>query len=170
MSGSTVKKRSKRHQRRHTVGERDGWGCAYCRTPTECGHGACNPAAPVPATLDHVLPKARGGTDRLSNMVISCGPCNSEKGDGDAADMGQCRLPNWVVKRAADPLFAPNAPPCIPRRKHRPLKPFLSELAAVTMVDLVRYRTGRELTTYECPRCGFWHVTGRKDEADERAS
>lgn len=33
------------------------------------------------ATLDHVIPLARGGGEHLSNFVLSCRPCNSVRGD-----------------------------------------------------------------------------------------
>jgi len=34
--------------------------------------------------VDHVVPKARGGTNALSNLVISCTDCNNRKGDRGA--------------------------------------------------------------------------------------
>lgn len=34
----------------------------------------------VPLELDHVKPKSRGGSDRTSNLVVSCVNCNQEKG------------------------------------------------------------------------------------------
>lgn len=33
------------------------------------------------ATLDHVIPLARGGSNATDNMVLSCEPCNKEKGN-----------------------------------------------------------------------------------------
>lgn len=33
------------------------------------------------ATLDHLVPLSRGGADDLTNSVVSCGRCNSHKGD-----------------------------------------------------------------------------------------
>jgi stalled ribosome alternative rescue factor ArfA len=50
--------------------------CAYCHTSA------------VPMELDHVLPKSRGGTDRVSNLVPACHLCNSEKGNRTAAEWG----------------------------------------------------------------------------------
>ncbi len=46
------------------------WGrkCAYCG------------ATDTPLQVDHVRPKARGGTDRVSNLAPACGPCNQAKG------------------------------------------------------------------------------------------
>ncbi len=41
--------------------------CAYCD------------AMGVPLNIDHVLAKARGGTNRVSNLVVSCIPCNQRK-------------------------------------------------------------------------------------------
>jgi 5-methylcytosine-specific restriction endonuclease McrA len=34
----------------------------------------------VPLNLEHVVPKARGGTNRVSNLGIACLPCNQAKG------------------------------------------------------------------------------------------
>jgi hypothetical protein len=46
------------------------WGrrCAYC--------GAEN----VPLQVEHIHPKARGGSNRISNLTLSCDPCNDAKG------------------------------------------------------------------------------------------
>jgi hypothetical protein len=32
-------------------------------------------------TADHLVPKAHGGTDDVSNLVPACGPCNYSRGD-----------------------------------------------------------------------------------------
>jgi 5-methylcytosine-specific restriction endonuclease McrA len=42
--------------------------CAYCG---EVG---------VPLQIEHIVPKARGGSNRESNLTLACGPCNQEKG------------------------------------------------------------------------------------------
>lgn len=46
------------------------WGrkCSYC--------GAEN----VPLQIEHIHPKAKGGTNRISNLCLSCEPCNTKKG------------------------------------------------------------------------------------------
>ena len=46
------------------------WGrkCAYCN--------ACE----VRLEIDHIVAKSRGGTDRVTNLVICCRPCNEKKG------------------------------------------------------------------------------------------
>jgi hypothetical protein len=47
------------------------WGhkCVYCD------------AENVPLNIDHVHPKSRGGSNRVSNLVPACVPCNKEKDD-----------------------------------------------------------------------------------------
>jgi 5-methylcytosine-specific restriction endonuclease McrA len=50
--------------------------CAYCG------------ASAVPLQVEHLVPKARGGTNRVSNLVIACGPCNTAKGNQTAAEWG----------------------------------------------------------------------------------
>ncbi len=47
--------------------------CPRCGEPYTTGN---------PATADHVIPKARGGTDELSNLVDCCRRCNSARGGG----------------------------------------------------------------------------------------
>lgn len=46
------------------------WGrkCAYC--------GKEN----TPLQIEHIQPKAKGGTNRISNLCLSCEPCNTKKG------------------------------------------------------------------------------------------
>jgi 5-methylcytosine-specific restriction endonuclease McrA len=47
------------------------WGrCAYCGDP-------------VARTLDHVIPKARGGLTTRDNLVACCAACNLDKGHED---------------------------------------------------------------------------------------
>lgn len=49
------------------------WGrrCAYCD------------AEHVPLEIEHIHPKSRGGSDRVSNLTLACHACNQEKGDQD---------------------------------------------------------------------------------------
>ncbi|MGC9440072.1 RNA-guided endonuclease IscB [Streptomyces sp. WG5] len=45
------------------------WGrtCAYCG------------AKDVPLQVEHIHPRARGGSDRISNLTLACVPCNQDK-------------------------------------------------------------------------------------------
>jgi len=62
--------------------------CVYCG------------AQGVPLEIDHVLPKARGGSNRAANLTIACHPCNQRKGQQTAAEFG---FPD-VQARASGPL------------------------------------------------------------------
>jgi HNH endonuclease. len=66
------------------------WGrkCAYC--------GKEN----VPFEVEHIVPKSRGGTDRVSNLTIACHECNQKKGNMTAEEFG---YPN-IQKQAKKPL------------------------------------------------------------------
>jgi 5-methylcytosine-specific restriction endonuclease McrA len=54
------------------------WGrkCAYCG------------AQHIPLEVEHIHPKSRGGSNRVSNLTLACKPCNQKKGDQTAAEFG----------------------------------------------------------------------------------
>lgn len=54
---------------RATLFERDGWSCRYCGDAVTM----------ETATLDHVVPVSRGGTDDPDNLAAACLMCNSVK-------------------------------------------------------------------------------------------
>ena len=54
---------------RRALFARDGWRCVYCGT------------ASGRLTLDHVIPRSRGGDSVWENVVTSCAPCNLKKGN-----------------------------------------------------------------------------------------
>jgi len=53
---------------RRAVFARDGWACQYCGTRGNL-------------TVDHVIPRSKGGPSSWDNIVASCAPCNRRKGD-----------------------------------------------------------------------------------------
>ena len=59
---------------RRVLFARDGWHCAYCKGPAE--------------TIDHVLPRSRGGRHAWENVVAACAKCNHTKGDRTPAELG----------------------------------------------------------------------------------
>lgn len=63
---------------RRGVLRRDGHRCAYC------GSSA--------TTVDHVLPRSRGGLDAWDNLVACCVRCNNRKGDRTPQEKG------WVLR------------------------------------------------------------------------
>ncbi|MBW1693321.1 MAG: HNH endonuclease [Deltaproteobacteria bacterium] len=48
---------------------RDGFKCAYCKSEKRR------------LTIDHIIPKSRGGKTTFENCVSSCKPCNNKKGN-----------------------------------------------------------------------------------------
>jgi len=50
--------------------------CVYCG------------ATDLPFEIDHQVPRSRGGSDRVSNLVLSCHDCNTRKGNQTAAEFG----------------------------------------------------------------------------------
>lgn len=40
----------------------------------------CNQRLYFGITLEHLMPRARGGTDHWKNLALSCAVCNTEKG------------------------------------------------------------------------------------------
>jgi hypothetical protein len=40
----------------------------------------------VPLTIDHIHPKSRGGSDRVSNLALACLPCNQKKGNREVTE------------------------------------------------------------------------------------
>ncbi len=53
--------------------------CAYCNAPG-FGRGARR------LNLDHITPRARGGTDRITNLTLACVRCNRAKGTQDVRE------------------------------------------------------------------------------------
>lgn len=77
---------------RRGVLRRDSQRCGYC------GRAA--------STIDHVVPRSRGGGDSWENLVACCLRCNNSKGDRTPAEMGWSlrttpKMPHgtsWVVR------------------------------------------------------------------------
>ena len=56
------------------VFRRDNYTCQYCGRQT------------THLTIDHVIPRHRGGQHRWDNLVTACPPCNRHKGGRSAAE------------------------------------------------------------------------------------
>lgn len=55
--------------------KRDNFQCGYCGSQKNL-------------TIDHVIPKSRGGSNGWNNLVTCCSRCNSLKGDKTPEDAG----------------------------------------------------------------------------------
>jgi len=53
---------------RTLIYQRDDHTCQYCGSQKRL-------------TVDHVIPRSRGGQDTWENMVVACSPCNVKKGN-----------------------------------------------------------------------------------------
>jgi 5-methylcytosine-specific restriction endonuclease McrA len=53
---------------RHRIMRRDNHSCVYCGSKKNL-------------TIDHIVPKSKGGMNTWSNLVTCCSPCNLKKGD-----------------------------------------------------------------------------------------
>lgn len=52
---------------RNLIYKRDNHTCQYCGSKKSL-------------TIDHVIPRSKGGEDTWENMVVACAPCNTKKG------------------------------------------------------------------------------------------
>ncbi len=73
---------------RKAILARDGWTCQYCGSER------------ATLTVDHVIPRSRGGESVWENIVASCAPCNRRKGD---------RLPREIHMHPRTKPRAPDA-------------------------------------------------------------
>jgi 5-methylcytosine-specific restriction endonuclease McrA len=76
---------------RRAVFARDDYRCQYCGNHAD--------------SIDHVVPRSRGGRDVWDNLAAACRPCNSKKRDRTPDEAGMrlirpCRAPRataWIV-------------------------------------------------------------------------
>jgi 5-methylcytosine-specific restriction endonuclease McrA len=68
-----------------------GRRCVYCG------------AEGVPLNIDHIVPRSRGGSDRITNLALACVPCNQAKGSRDVREFtpGEAEV---IMARAKAPL------------------------------------------------------------------
>lgn len=70
---------------RAMIYKRDGNKCQYCGSTRGL-------------TIDHVVPKSRGGGDTWENMVVACSSCNTKKSD---------KLLEWTNMKLVRKPYAP---------------------------------------------------------------
>ena len=101
--------------------EKFGRKCVYCGVED------------VPFQVEHVVPKAKGGSDRVTNLVLSCCPCNQKKGAKDLSEF--LRKKPEILKRVLAQLKSP-----------------LKDAAAV---NATRWAVWNELRKFGLPVRGF---------------
>ena len=63
--------------------------CAYCNKTD------------VPMEVEHINPRSRGGSNRISNLTLSCRPCNEKKGNQTASEFGHPEVEAQAKNRYA---------------------------------------------------------------------
>ncbi len=71
-----------RKPNRKNIFERDKALCQYCSKTLSFSK----------STVDHVIPRSRGGRNTWANLVLCCAPCNTKKGNLTPAEAGMTLL------------------------------------------------------------------------------
>jgi 5-methylcytosine-specific restriction endonuclease McrA len=98
---------------RHNIFVRDADTCQYCGRRLQRNE----------LSLDHVVPRCRGGKTTWENVVCACIDCNRRKGGGDAAAAG-LRLTRLPRRPEWTPFLAKQ----FGARGYREWAPFLKEM------------------------------------------
>ena len=61
---------------RRSIWKRDDYHCQYCGTKPDYDE----------STLDHIIPRSKGGETSWTNCVLACYQCNSQKADREPQD------------------------------------------------------------------------------------
>jgi 5-methylcytosine-specific restriction endonuclease McrA len=71
------------------------WGrkCVYCQK------------SGLPLEIEHIIPKSRGGSNRVSNLTIACSKCNLKKGNKTATEFGYPRVQKQAKKSLKSATF-----------------------------------------------------------------
>jgi 5-methylcytosine-specific restriction endonuclease McrA len=80
-------------QQKQAVAQRAAYCCEYCRCQAKY--------APDPFSIEHIVPRSKGGTDNLYNLALACQGCNNRK---------------YVQTEAYDPVTGRTAPLYNPRQ------------------------------------------------------
>jgi 5-methylcytosine-specific restriction endonuclease McrA len=90
---------TRRRITRRAVFARDSWTCQYCGRTSHL-------------TVDHVMPRSRGGRSIWENIVTSCAPCNRRKGDRTPIEVNM--HPRHKPKAPGPTVFIRVAAPVVP--------------------------------------------------------
>ena len=103
---------------------RDRFACQYCG----------DRFATQNLSLDHVLPRCRGGADSWENVVCACRKCNVQKG-GRTPDEARMTLLRRPVKPSRSPIISRQ----LTQRRYACWRPFLSVLGGEQSFGLGGY-------------------------------
>lgn len=80
---------------RRSVLERANYCCEYCLSQQRLSH--------ADFSVEHIVPRSRGGTDVLANLALSCQACNNRK---------------YTIVEIVDPVTGETVPVYNPRRHY----------------------------------------------------
>jgi 5-methylcytosine-specific restriction endonuclease McrA len=74
--------------------EKWGRNCVYCGKKD------------TPLEIEHIVPRSKGGTNRISNLTLACNSCNQKKGNRELLDFlsGNPNLAQRIKNQAKQPL------------------------------------------------------------------
>ncbi len=73
---------------RRAIFARDGYRCQYCGSARHL-------------TIDHIIPRSKGGASSWENVVTSCAPCNVRKGACLPQEVGM-----WPSRKPRPPMLS----------------------------------------------------------------
>ena len=73
--------------------EKFGRKCVYCSKKD------------IPLEIEHIIPKSRGGSSRVSNLAISCRKCNLKKGNQTAEEFGFSNIQKLAKQSLKSTVF-----------------------------------------------------------------
>jgi 5-methylcytosine-specific restriction endonuclease McrA len=80
---------------RRNIAIRDNSSCQYCGVVLETAE----------YTIDHVLPRARGGSSVWTNLALACVECNKRKSDRTPQEAGLTLRQKPIEPKQFDPRF-----------------------------------------------------------------
>lgn len=83
--------RSKRKSRLQILYNKQSGRCAYCGDPMIVGSEMSN--HPRHVSVDHIIPRSRGGVSSEWNLLAVCRECNCEKGSMSLRDFLMRKFP-----------------------------------------------------------------------------
>ena len=84
---------------RTMIYKRDGHKCQYCGCTKNL-------------TIDHIIPRSRGGEDTWENLVVACMPCNTRKSDKllEETNLKLRSIPRQPINKMLFSLHRSNVP------------------------------------------------------------
>lgn len=84
---------------RAMIYKRDSHKCQYCGSTKNL-------------TIDHIIPRSRGGEDTWENLVVACNPCNTRKSDKllEETNLNLKTIPRQPINKMLFSLDRANVP------------------------------------------------------------